>query len=368
MKRAILLGIAVLFVSGMVMAVEFNADGAISGDYTGDSIHIAVSANAAMTTDGDLTGDALFVTDTTVGAIGSLTINAAHTVQVNGNLRTGAGSMGTINVDGTLNVTGLFDFDGIAGLSGADNGVYAALNVTGTVNGGTHMIFGGYDVGHPADVTISGTGLINAGLKPVYIGGLQGTGTVTMSGSAELSNTGGLTGYYDNQLNVGWTGAGTGKLIVESGNTVKFRHITVKAGGTVEYILDAGGSAAVLTAELPADVLIDNPAAGVDAFFSVENGGVLDLNTAGVAGGILVAGYAVDIATVESWSFLRWDTIGTYEATLAVDGVVQAPWATWRLREKPGDVTTLQAFIIPEPTTMALLGLGGLLAALRRRS
>jgi hypothetical protein len=333
----------------------------MAGSYAGDYVHIGVNANSNVTATADAQMQNLAVTDTTVGASGSLTINAGVTVDVAGYIRLGAGGAGTINVEGNLNVGGHFDYDGNAALSGSGNGVYGQLNVSGdgVVQGGQHMIFGGYSAAYHWDVSISGNATIEGGLKPVYIGGTQGTGQVTMSGNAKLQNTDGDTGYYDNILNVGWSGIpDSGVLTVESGNTVKFRHIEVKSGGKVNFILDAAGQACVLTAELQA-----NEAPG-DCFMMFDTGSLIDLDDSGVAAGVLVAGFAVDIATAPEWNMLRWDTAGTYEATLADDDL--ANW--WRLREKPGDATTLQAYIIPEPTTLALLGLGGLLAALRRRS
>ena len=369
MKRFILLGIAIICMGSMVMAADiiWDANESISGDYTGDYAHIGVNANSDVHIVGTTTVTNLAVTDTTVGAMGSLTVDAGASIHVLGYTRLGVGSMGTINVEGEMTIDGHFDYDGNSSMSGLD-AVYGVLNVSGNgvLNTGQHTIWGGYAAAHPWTVTLSGDSLVNVGLKPCYVGGTTGSAIVTMSGNAQLINESGLTGYYDNMLNVGWGGiADSGRLIVESGNTVKFRHITYKAGGTVEYILDAAGVGCVLTAELPADV---DPEGGQDAYVNFEPGSLLDINTSGVAAGILVAGFSVDVATAPEWNMLRWDTPGTYEASLAVDGVAMPSWGTWRLREKAGDPTTLQAYIIPEPTTMALLGLGGLLAALRRRS
>ena len=378
MKRAILLGVAILCLGGMVMAADviIDVDGSISGDYSTDYVHIGVNAAGAVNVNAnaDLQVDNLAVTDTTGTAMGNFTIDAGVTVDVGGYARLGVGGMGTINVEGTLNVTGHFDYDGNASLSGSP-GVYGVLNVSGsgTINGGAHMIFGGYAGGHPWTVTMTGNALINAGDKPLYIGGPAGSATCHMSGTATMQNIDGISGLYDNVLNIGWNDADPenpaplpGLLSVHETNTVVFRHIDVKQYGTVEYILDAAGQACVLTSTRPADVIakkIAEPEYCDDSFMNFIPGSIIDLDVSGVAAGILVPDFTVDLATADKDNELRWDIPGTYGVSLAADDIA----AGWGLRRKPGDATTLQAWIIPEPTTMALLGLGGLLVAMRRK-
>ena len=363
MKRVILLGVAVLFSASMTMAadVDVNADINLNGDYTGDIYHVGVTANGSITLDGDLTMDGLCLADSTVMAEGTVTVGASHTLNV-ATFNVSGGWIGTLNVEGTMNCSGLFNYDGNGAQYNTDLGVYGAINVTGKINAGAHFILGGYDVAYPVAVSISGSGECEAGTNRTYIGGVSGGGTVTMSGSAKLFNDTKTAGLYDNTLYVGWApGAGDGVLNVEAGNTVVFRHVNLNPTGTVNFILDAAGSACVLTAQLPSAV--DPETENVDCYVTFEVDSTCNLDTTGVGAGVLVAGFAVDIATARSWDGLRWD--GAYQASLTVDGSVNAQWG---LREKPGDNTTLQAFIVPEPTTMALLGLGGLLVAMRRRS
>jgi hypothetical protein len=368
MKRFLLLGIAILCLGSMAMAADviIDADGTLSGDYTGDYIHIGVNANANVSLDGDLTVDHLTVTDTTVGAMGSLTVGASYTANVTGNVMVGMGSMGVLNIEGTMNVGSYFNYDGNPTLSGMP-GVYALINVSGDalLQGGAQMSLGGWAANYPVDVNISGNAVVEGGLKPIYAGGVLGGGTVTMSGNAKLQNTSGDTGYYDNVLNVGWNTAGTeGKLIVESGNTVQFRHYFMRGAGTTEYILDASGQACVLTAKLQDGEPVGE-GINVDCYVRFYLGHTIDLNTVGVDPGVLVEGFAVNIAKSDNANWILYEG-GSYGAVLLVDGA--ANWM-WRLRKVTDETGAyLQAYIIPEPTTLALLGLGGLLAALRRRS
>ena len=364
MKRVILLGFAILLAGSMAMAadIDFNADGNLSGDYTGDNLHIAVTTDAAITVDANLTCDALLVADTTADATGSVTVNAGVIADV-GTFNISAGWMGTLTVEGTLNCSGLFNFDGNGAQYNPDTGLYGQINVSGSgeINAGAHLIFGGYDANYQVDVNLSGSAKVEASTNRTYIGAVSGSGSVTMSGSATLCNYTKTAGIYDNTLYVGWT-VGTGLLTVESGNTVEFRNIDVNPTGTVDYILDAAGQACVLRPTLPPEV--DPETENVDSYFTCQPGSVLNVDTTGVGVGLLIPGFAVDLAEVAEYQYLRWD--GSYQASLTVDGSVNAQW---QLREKPGsDGTILQARIIPEPTTIALLGLGGLLVALRRRS
>lgn len=359
MKRVILLGVAVLFACSMVMAADIDVDitTSMSGDYTGDNIHVGVATDGNLTINADLQADAILIADTTVGASGTVNVDAGVTVDL-ATINISAGFMGVLNVEGAINLTGWMNYDGNPAQYNSGTGLYGEIHVSGSgeINGGAHFIMGGYSAGWPMVVTLSDSARMSGGVSPMYLGGTAGSATLTMSGNAVLNNPNPASGYYDNILNVGWGPdlPGSGTLIVESGNTVDFRHISVKSGGRVEYILDAAGGACLLDAGPE-----DEDWTG-DCFMNFETGSVIAIDDSGVAGGVLVPGFAVDIATAKEWSMLKWDQ---FEYEVALDA-----GPLWGLREKPGDATTLQAFIIPEPTTMALLGLGGLLVALRRRS
>jgi hypothetical protein len=362
MKRFILLGVAVLFATSMAMAAaELDIDAAVSmnGDYTGTNIHVGVAAEGTLTLDGDLTADAVLIADSTVMAAGTVNVVAGTTLNV-ATFNVSGGWLGTLNVEGTMNCSGLFNYDGNGAQYNTDSGVYGAINVSGSgaINAGAHFIFGGYDVAYAVDANFSGNAVVSGGMNRTYVGGVAGGGNVVMSGSAVFHNDTKTAGLYDNTMYVGWApGAGAGTLTVESGNTVEFRHININPTGTVNYILDAAGAACVLTAKLPSAV--DPETENTDCYVTMEIGSTLNLDTTGVAAGLLVEGFEVDIATAPT--DIRWQ--GSYGPTLLVDGVANSQWA---LREKTPN--TLQAYIVPEPTTMALIGLGGLLIAMRRRS
>lgn len=365
MKRIILLGVVMLFAASMTMAADIDIDSTVSmsGDYSGDILHVGVAADGTINLSGHLQADGVIISDTTVGASGTVNVGADLILDVN-TINISCGFMGTLNVEGTLNVSSWLNYDGNPAAYNPATGLYAQLNVSGNgqINGGAHMIYGGYGAAYPFDMTISDNAVVSGGVSPMYVGGPSGSGTCVMSDNATLQNLNGVTaGLYDNLLNIGTSDpAEPGTLTVESGNTVKFRHLFYN-NGTAEYILDAAGQVCTMEAFLPDDA---DPEGNLDCIVRFYDGNEIDLDTSGVAGGILVPGYAIDLVTTVSASMLQWDTPGLYEASLAADDVL----AGWKLREKPGDATTLQAYIIPEPTTMALLGLGSLLVAMRRRS
>ena len=375
MKRVILLGVSILFACSMTMAADLNIDGSgtiAAGAYDNINLNVGagavsgtvdVAASATVTASGNLS-----VTDTDVAGVSTtLNIGAGTSVSVGGYIVLGGGGHAEVNVAGDLDVTGHLTYDG----NNTNAGVDVDLNISGDANvqGGLHMIFGGYSAAYTYDVTISDNANVQAGGKPIYIAGTQGFGTCTMSGNAVLQNSTYTSTPQDNMISVGWDNPGqTGVLTVEAGNTVEAKYIRVRAAGTVNFILDAAGQACVLTA---ADVIDPGTGelSGTDSTMLFYDGCILDLDYSGVAAGLLVPGYAMDIATTPEWYMLQWELGdgGTDKiATLAPDDMY-GPVA-WRLREKPGESRTLQAYVNPEPTTMALLGLGGILLAIRRRS
>ena len=376
MKRVILLGFAILFACSMTMAADLviNGSGTISaGTYDNVELNVGasattgivdVAAGASVVIDGQLS-----VTDTDVASVSTtLNIGATSSVQLTaGSLVAGGGGHAEINVEGSLNIdAGYFMYDG----NNVNAGVTVEINVSGSgsIDANLHQILGGYSTPWHCELNLSDDATVFQGRGPIYTGGTQGTGAITMSGNATIRSDDVSGNLYDNLLNVGWDGNEAGVLTVESGNTVMMRHILIRAGGQVNYILDAAGQACVLTSFEPIDPDTGEPVT-TDSMMRFLDGSLIDLDYSGVAAGVLIPGFAVDIATAPSWHMLQWELGdgGTVNvATLASDDMY-GPIA-WRLREKPGDTSTLQAYVIPEPTTMALLGLGGLLLAIRRRS
>lgn len=366
MKRVILIGVAILFATSMVMAVGYDVppDPAAIADGTYDYLNIGISADASASASGSVTitgdtniGDAGYTGSLAVS--GSIDLQAGAYVGVNGGVSAGTGSI-TVDAGGSVTAGGAvylgYDAASTAGGTGSAD-ISGSLDITGILSIGGYTYASGscsMDVQASGSVTSSNS---------LYVGGQAGG-----SGSHSLTIDGAASVSCGNDINVGWADGGglyaSGHLYIEGsggGSISATRHIALKrgyfhyevdAGGVTPIVANGDGNIIIFGGVVPEtakiDMSFDSPAtqALYDAMGAMDPGRW-----------VVLADASIGVGT------LNWGQPGD----LSYSGAMLLGDPKWELVERTTDVLEAH-YMVPEPTTMALLGLGGLLVALRRRS
>jgi fibronectin-binding autotransporter adhesin len=239
----------------------------------------------------------------------------------------GAGALSLTKIGtGTQTLSGANTYTGDTTVSGGTLSLASTYTHTGTgdfiVNGGTLKVADGVDISSSAMMTISLGGVISPGNSP----GTAITGAQTWSDG----------GTYLWEINASDDAGGT--IGTDPGWDWLSITGTLELGG-----LSAGGFT----------IDIDSLTAGNIAGDAVGFGSYIQLDG--------IADYSFTIATATS--------INGFDAanfTLDYSGFSNAPGWDWGIIQS-GNSLVLQAYALPEPSSTALLGLGGLALMLRRK-
>ena len=278
---------------------------------------------------------------------------------LNADVLTGSGllQMGTNTINlGVDNGTGGV-FDGDIRRSYAD----ADLNKQGT---GTQTLNGELNLGSTGTVTVSEGTLIFNGTSS----GSNATGSWTVEDGATLSGSGTLSG----TATIGLGG------ILSPGNspgTQTFDNLAWSNGGTYLWEINAdslNGGSGTQGADLGWDwinVTSDWDISGITTGFNIDITSLTNPgNVAGLADGFDYTGLSY-LDPYESFTILSFGTLDdTFDASLFTlnDSGFSNPKVGWSL-EISGNDLVLNAVFVPEPSSTALLGLGGLALILRRK-
>ena len=278
---------------------------------------------------------------------------------LNADVLTGSGllQMGTNTINlGVDNGTGGV-FDGDIRRSYAD----ADLNKQGT---GTQTLNGELNLGSTGTVTVSEGTLIFNGTSS----GSNATGSWTVENGATLSGSGTLSG----TATIGLGG------ILSPGNspgTQTFDNLVWENGGTYLWEINAdslNGGSGTQGADPGWDwisVTNDWDISGITTGFNIDITSLTNPgNVAGLADGFDYTGLSY-LDPYESFTILSFGTLDdTFDASLFTlnDSGFINPKVGWSL-EISGNDLVLNAVFVPEPSSTALLGLGGLALILRRK-
>ena len=293
------------------------------------------------------------------------------------------GSLADVNVDGWLYV--------------ANNNLNVdALTGSGLVNMGTSTIVVGLD---------DGSGTFDGNVRSSYNEAhfrKEGSGTQTLNGELKLDKDAGLGSVTVNEgtliingdatgttgawtVNAGATLTGSGSLggtatigdgaTLSPGNspgTQTFDNLTWVNGGTYLWEINAdlasGGGEGVDSGWDWIDVTNTFDLSGITTGFNIDITSLTTGNIAGLADGFDYSGKSY-LDPYESFTILSFGSLtGDFDASEfnLLTGNFANPKVDWSL-ELSGNDLVLNAVFVPEPSSTALLGLGGLALMLRRK-
>ena len=293
------------------------------------------------------------------------------------------GSLADVNVDGWLYV--------------ANNNLNVdALTGSGLVNMGTSTIVVGLD---------DGSGTFDGNVRSSYNEAhfrKEGSGTQTLNGELKLDKDAGLGSVTVNEgtliingdatgttgawtVNAGATLTGSGSLggtatigdgaTLSPGNspgTQTFDNLTWVNGGTYLWEINAdlasGGGKGVDSGWDWIDVTNTFDLSGITTGFNIDITSLTTGNIAGLADGFDYSGKSY-LDPYESFTILSFGSLtGDFDASEfnLLTGNFANPKVDWSL-ELSGNDLVLNAVFVPEPSSTALLGLGGLALMLRRK-
>lgn len=347
-KAVLAATVLALGLAGNTNATLWDAGGGADTSYdnplnwAGDTVPLATfveikSATDVVTIDSVTTGGRLFLEN-----------NPTINVVTGADVSFGGGSMAirsaTFNHSGgtvNINQSGFLPF-GVNG-TGGDTSTY-------NISGGTLNINGAGQTTSITNVfgTSINTGQASGNLDISLALGTTagGTGNMTVSGNAEVKSR------------VGVALSGTSSFTVVGSNAdINFGETNTfggswyqAAGAELSFVLDAGGVSTIGIDQGTNDTIATKHVA-------FEDGAILDLS------GLLAVG------SYTLMSFENGD-IKNDQAGLAGTGLVFSATtdSNWSLSvDNSGDNGLLIATYVPEPSSLALIGLGGLLIARRRR-
>ncbi len=395
---------------------EVNVDGTNSTWTNSGSLTVGHEGNGTLNiTGGGTVSNSWSGIGTRFGGTGIVTVDGSGSTWTNSN-ELGVGGEG----DGTLNITGGGAVSNSLGYIGYDSGSTGAVTVDGVgstwtnndslevgrefKSNGTLNIIGGSEVssrsgtigslsGSTGEVTVNGSGstwinsddlrigdsgngtlnIIGGAVSNTkgYIGaGTSGTGIVTVDGSGSTwTNSGDLdVGSYGNgTLNI--TGGGTvsndnrGLIAYDSGSTSV---VTVDSAGSTWtnsdnlYVGAYGNGTLNITdgglVSVAGILTINYDGDGDDSFINMATGGMLALFGDADDSLLEFLGIIDGTGAIRYWDGSGWADIAG--ASLGLDYTLEY------LTE--GDLAGYTMLTVPEPATMLLFGLGGIL--LRKRS
>jgi T5SS/PEP-CTERM-associated repeat protein len=270
------------------------------------------------------------------------------------NLYIGASNYGEFEIQGSTITLNRIEVGGDYWLSSGDDG--AVTQTGGVFNASSNALVGN---GNTGNLTIS-DGSFNVGTW-LTVGedgdrsGAAGSGTVTMTGGSltadrayigrDASATGDviLSGNSTFDLNtyvyVGDSGGAVGNITMQDSAMLTGENISLRSGSYLNFILDIGSSSMM----------------SFSTTDSTENSfdGIIDLSFAGVS-------------TQGTYDLIDFDAdmTGTDITGLLSTTSASAGWNLDMVEDGSGSI--LQATYVPEPTTLAVLALGGI-GILRRR-
>lgn len=334
-----------MFVNGNLTTVDAGAD-----------LNIGVhAAKSTFTQTGGLVsiGDSIDVGVTGGSSTNSSFSISGGTTTHGGNFFVGRGS----TVGATVNISGGVINTGNRYLMGAGTATGIVTNHSGgTLNTVLDLRVGDSGSGDTT-YNLSGTGLINS-----TTGGIVGR-----QGAAKFLQTGGVANF-NGTLSIGnresATGATSGLYEISSGDLNVLTALNVGSNGTGEFRV-LGDDA---TIDVTGNMRVDNTAGGLGTLgFKLEAGDLL--STIGVtgsatfsAGAALVFDASASAPTQNVYNLLT-------AASIADNGIAFTGPAGWNYRVVTGgNGQILQAFTVPEPSTIGLLLFAGAAVVVRRRS
>ena len=348
--------------------------------------NVAINGAGTFTVTGPISAGAIgFTTSMDSGAY--IDIQNGRSLVFNGGGDPWTGNKADVNVDGWLyGAANSFEIDALTGGAsgllqmgsgtinlGVDNGTGgvfdgdirrsyadAHLNKQGT---GTQTLNGELNLGSTGTVTVSEGTLIFNGTSS----GSNATGSWTVEDGATLSGSGTLSG----TATIGLGG------ILSPGNspgTQTFDNLVWENGGTYLWEINAdslNGGSGTQGADPGWDwisVTNDWDISGITTNFNIDITSLTGANDAGLADGFDYSGKSY-LDPFETFTILSFGTFDdTFDASLFSlnDSAFLNPKVGWSL-EISGNDLVLNAVFVPEPSSTALLGLGGLALMLRRK-